>query len=92
MAETMDPELALTLREESERTRSDPYPPGAVPERPGLRTEYAVRVTRSQQQHLRDAATDQGMTEHELIQSWVAERLAALTEAPAATASGHVKG
>lgn len=92
MAETMDPALARTLREESERTRSDPYPPGAVPQRPGMHTEYAVHMTRSQQRHLRAAAADQGLTEHELIQSWVIERLTAHTEATAATRSGHVKG
>ena len=52
MAETIDRALAEQLREESERTKDDPYPDGAVYRRPNQDRSrvYSVRLSEAEYQ------------------------------------------
>lgn len=75
MAETADPGLLARLREESERTRNDPYPAGSNPTRPNRTQVYSVRLSAEEQARVQSVAAAKHLPASTLVRSWILERL-----------------
>ena len=77
MAKTIDPGLTVRLREESEHSKEDPYPPEAVPTRPNrLRSKvYSVRLSAEEQARVQRVADAKHLPASTLVRSWILERL-----------------
>lgn len=77
MAKKIDPDLAARLREESETSMNDPYPPEAVGSRPNRRRSqvYSVRLSAEEQDELRRVADAKHLPTSTLVRSWILERL-----------------
>lgn len=77
MAKDIDSGLVARLREESERTREDPYPPGVRPTRPnrGRSQVYSVRLSPEEQSRVEQLADARHLPPSTLVRSWILERL-----------------
>jgi hypothetical protein len=77
MAKTIDPDLTAALREESERSKDLPYPPGARfthPNRDRSRV-YSIRLSPQEYDSLQALADRQHLPASTLVRSWILERL-----------------
>ncbi|MDO5671727.1 MAG: hypothetical protein Q4G30_02555 [Actinomycetaceae bacterium] len=75
MAKTMDTDLARQMREDSEQTRDDPYPPYARPTRPNRSMVYSVRLSPEEHQKIEDVARASHLPAATLVRSWILEKL-----------------
>lgn len=77
MAKTIDPELTVRLRDESEQSKDVPFPAGAVPTRPNrLRSRvYSVRLSAEEQARVQRVADAKHLPASTLVRSWILERL-----------------
>lgn len=75
MAKTVDPKLISGLREESERTKDDPYPTGAQGKRPNRSQVYSVRLSADEQARVQSVADAKHLPASTLVRSWILERL-----------------
>ena len=75
MAESLDRDLVARLREESERTKGDPYPEGARPMRPNRSRVYSVRLSASEHERVQRLADARHLPASTLVRSWLLERL-----------------
>lgn len=75
MATNPDPDLIRTLREESERTKDDPYPPDAKPTRPNRSRVYSVRLSPEEQVRVQQLAEEKHLPPSTLVRSWILDRL-----------------
>ena len=75
MAKTIDPKLISELREESERTKDDPYPAGARGTRPNRSQVYSVRLSAEEQAKIQSVADARHLPASTLVRSWILERL-----------------
>lgn len=77
MAKKVDRGLLDQLREESERTRDDPYPEQALPTRPnrGRSRVYSVRLNEDEYQALQRVADAAHLPASSLVRSWILDRL-----------------
>ncbi len=75
MTQTADPQLLARLREESERTRLDPYPAGTKPKRPNRSQVYSVRLSAEEQARVQSVADAKHLPASTLVRSWILERL-----------------
>ena len=58
MAKTVDPDLTRALRDESERTKDQPYPAEAELTRPNRSRVYSVRLSPSEEERVQQLAMD----------------------------------
>ena len=75
MAKTVDPQLIARLREESERTKNDPFPDGVRPERPNRSQVYSVRLSSAEQARVQSVADAKHLPASTLVRSWILDRL-----------------
>lgn len=75
MADSIDPKLKARLREESERTANDPYPPDTKPTRPNRSAVYSVRLSPEEQVRVERVAEAMHLPASTLVRSWILERL-----------------
>lgn len=75
MAKTIDPELAEQLRRESEQTKADPYPTGAIGRRPNRAKVYSVRLSAEEEAEIQRVASAKHLPASTLVRSWILERL-----------------
>jgi hypothetical protein len=77
MAKTIDPALAERLREESERTKDEPYPSGATFTRPNReRTRvYSIRLSEAEYAEVQSVADAAHLPASTLVRSWILARL-----------------
>lgn len=71
-------ELAEQIREESERTKDDPYPPGTVVTRPnaGRDRPFTIRLTKEEMDELQRVADAAHLPASTMARAWLLERLA----------------
>lgn len=69
--------LAGQIREESERTRDDPYPPGTRVTRPnaGRSRLFAIRLSEDEASALQEAADDAHLPVSTMARAWILDRL-----------------
>ncbi|HEY8827759.1 MAG TPA: hypothetical protein VIM17_08375 [Jatrophihabitantaceae bacterium] len=77
MANTIDRKLLEQIREESERTKDDPYPQGATFTRPnrGRSRVYSVRLNEDEYQAVQRVAEAAHLPASTLVRSWILARL-----------------
>lgn len=75
MAEPTDPDLLAQLREESERTKNDPYPQDISPKRTNRSHVYSVRLSTEEQARVQSVAEARHLPASTLVRSWILERL-----------------
>lgn len=75
MAKSIDPHLINALREESERTKDEPYPPDAKPTRPNRSRVYSVRLSPDEQVRVQQLAEEKHLPPSTLVRSWILDRL-----------------
>lgn len=75
MAKTTAPKLIAELREESERTKDDPYPDGTRGERPNRSQVYSVRLSAEEQARVQSVADAKHLPASTLVRSWILDRL-----------------
>ena len=77
MAETVDRALLDQIREESERTKHDPYPAGAPVSRPnrGRSRVYSVRLNQDEYDAVQRVADAAHLPASTLVRSWILARL-----------------
>ena len=75
MAKTVDPRMIAELRAESERTISDPYPPGTTGKRPNRSQVYSVRLSAEEQARVQTVADAKHLPASTLVRAWILERL-----------------
>lgn len=77
MAKNIDPDFAAELRQESENSKDDPYPPKTEGNRPNrMRSQvYSVRLSAEEQAELRRVADTKHLPASTLVRSWILERL-----------------
>lgn len=75
MAKTVDPDLTRALREESERTKDQPYPAEAQLTRPNRSRVYSVRLSPSEEERVQQLAMDKHLPPSTLVRSWILDRL-----------------
>lgn len=75
MAKTVDPKLVAELREESERTKDDPYPADTRGERPNRSQVYSVRLSAEEQARVQSVADAKHLPASTLVRSWILDRL-----------------
>lgn len=75
MAKTADPELLAQLREESERTKDEPYPNTTTAKRPNRSQVYSVRLSEEEQARVQRIADARHLPASTLVRSWILERL-----------------
>ena len=77
MAKKLDPELVRKIREESERTKDDPYPDDATFTRPNRDRSrvYSVRLTQSEYEEVQRVADAAHLPASTLVRSWILARL-----------------
>ena len=78
MAKELSRKLAEQIREESERTKHDPYPDDVVftqPNRDRSRV-YTVRLSESEYQELNRVAEAAHLPPSTLVRSWILDKLA----------------
>jgi hypothetical protein len=75
MAKTVDPKLIAELREESERTKDDPYPAETKGKGPNRSLVYSVRLTAEEQAKVQGVADAKHLPASTLVRSWILERL-----------------
>ncbi|USQ78524.1 hypothetical protein NF556_12850 [Ornithinimicrobium faecis] len=75
MAKTVDPKLIAQMREESERTKDDPYPTDTRGSRPNRSQVYSVRLSAEEQARVQSVADARHLPASTLVRSWILERL-----------------
>lgn len=75
MAKTVDPDLTRALRDESERTKDQPYPAEAQLTRPNRSRVYSVRLSPSEEERVLQLAMDKHLPPSTLVRSWILDRL-----------------
>lgn len=75
MANTIDPSLAADLRDESERTKDDPYPETSSGSRPNRQKVYSVRLSEQEEAEVQRVAAAKHLPPSTLVRSWILERL-----------------
>jgi hypothetical protein len=77
MAKEIDRGLLDQVREESERTKDDPYPELAVSTRPnrGRSRVYSVRLNEDEYQAVQRVADAAHLPASSLVRSWILDRL-----------------
>lgn len=75
MATTADPDKIATMREESERTKDDPYPHGTRGVRPNRSRVYSVRLSEEEQARVQEMADSKHLPASTLVRAWILERL-----------------
>ena len=75
MAKTTNPQLIARLREESERTRNDPFPDDVRPARPNRSQVYSVRLSAEEQARVQSVADAKHLPASTLVRSWILDRL-----------------
>jgi hypothetical protein len=77
MAKTIDRELADQLREESERTKEEPFPAGARYTRPNRDRSrvYSVRLSQAEYEEVQRVADAAHLPASTLVRSWILARL-----------------
>ncbi|MBA2507269.1 MAG: CopG family transcriptional regulator [Nocardioidaceae bacterium] len=75
MAKTTDPQLIARLREESERTKDDPFPGGVRSVRPNRSQVYSVRLSAEEQARVQSVADAMHLPASTLVRSWILDRL-----------------
>ena len=77
MAKKMDPDLERRLRDESERTKDDPYPAGAKFTRPNRDRSrvYSVRLSDDEYAEVQRVADAAHLPASTLVRSWILARL-----------------
>lgn len=75
MADTTDAQLMARLREESERTKDEPYPTDTTPTRPNRSRVYSVRLSTEEQSRVQSVADAKHLPASTLVRSWILDRL-----------------
>jgi hypothetical protein len=77
MAKTIDRKLAEKLRQESERTKDEPYPAGATYTRPNRDRSrvYSVRLSQAEYEAVQRVADAVHLPPSTLVRSWILARL-----------------
>lgn len=75
MAKTVDPEVIARLREESERSKDEPYPGHGRPSRPNRSRVYSVRLSAEEQARVQRVADAKHLPPSTLVRSWILDRL-----------------
>lgn len=75
MADKIDPEIIARVREESERTKDDPYPDGVTVTRPNRSRVYSVRLSDEEQARVQTVADAKHLPASTLVRAWILERL-----------------
>lgn len=75
MAKTTDPQLIAKLREESERTKDEPFPTGVQAARPNRSQVYSVRLSAEEQARVQSVADEKHLPPSTLVRSWILDRL-----------------
>lgn len=75
MAKTTDPQLIARLREESERTKDDPFPEDVRVVRPNRPQVYSVRLSAEEQARVQSVADAKHLPPSTLVRSWILDRL-----------------
>jgi hypothetical protein len=77
MAKTIDRKLVEKLRQESERTKDDPYPAGATYTRPNRDRSrvYSVRLSQAEYEAVQRVADAVHLPASTLVRSWILARL-----------------
>ena len=77
VAKTIDRALVERIREESERTKDDPYPAGARFTRPnrGRSRVYSVRLNEDEYEAVQRVADAAHLPASTLVRSWILARL-----------------
>lgn len=75
MAKTTDPQLIARLREESERTKDDPFPEDVRVVRPNRSQVYSVRLSADEQARVQSVADAKHLPPSTLVRSWILDRL-----------------
>ena len=75
MAKTTDPQLIARLREESERTKDDPFPEDVRVVRPNRSQVYSVRLSAEEQARVQSVADSKHLPPSTLVRSWILDRL-----------------
>ncbi len=75
MAKTTDPQLIARLREESERTKEDPFPEDVRVVRPNRSQVYSVRLSAEEQARVQSVADAKHLPPSTLVRSWILDRL-----------------
>lgn len=68
-------ELILAMREESERTKDLPYPPGTRGRRLNRENVFSLRLTDEEQERLAAVAQAQHLPASTMARSWILQRL-----------------
>jgi hypothetical protein len=77
MAKTIDRKLAEQLREESERTKHEPYPADSTYTRPNRDRSrvYSVRLSEAEYAEVQRVADSAHLPASTLVRSWILARL-----------------
>ena len=75
MAQTIDPNLAADLRQESEETKDASYPERAIGTRPNRQKVYSVRLSEQEEAEVQRVAAAKHLPPSTLVRSWILERL-----------------
>jgi hypothetical protein len=77
MAKTIDTKLVDQLRDESERTRDEPFPAGARYTRPNRDRSrvYSVRLSEAEYEAVQRVADAMHLPASTLVRSWILARL-----------------
>ncbi len=75
MAKTTDPQLITRPREESERTKEDPFPEDVRVVRPNRSQVYSVRLSAEEQARVQSVADAKHLPPSTLVRSWILDRL-----------------
>lgn len=77
MAKTIDPKLTEQLREESERTKHEPYPLDSTYTRPNRDRSrvYSVRLSQAEYEEVQRVADAAHLPASTLVRSWILARL-----------------
>lgn len=75
MAETVDAKLISQLRDESERTKDEPYPADSQGKRPNRSQVYSVRLSPDEQARVQKVADAKHLPAATLVRSWILDRL-----------------
>lgn len=84
MAKAVDHGLIEAIREESERTREEPYPAGTQFTRPNRDRSrvYSVRLSEAEYQAVQQVAAAAHLPASTLVRSWILARLEQEISAP----------
>jgi hypothetical protein len=77
MAKTIDRRMVEQLRDESERTKDEPFPVGAAYTRPNRDRSrvYSVRLSQSEYEAVQRVADAEHLPASTLVRSWILARL-----------------